>query len=664
MNDERLYIDGVLADLGEQTRITLSLNSNLFRDISKMAGNFSYTIKLPNTTHNRQLIEASDTLNISSLYPYGAHTADYYRNGVGVVIGAKAVLLSVGNDIEISLTWGFTDGLRRLASDGLAINQLKDPLSITWKTSGYQNAPNPIPLWATIENDPEANNVKILYAMSNYYRPAEDRYEESQIVSHGWDCLYIRPCVRVPYILHVIEQTYGVTLDFSAVQSLLANLAIPLTTIKAQFASDADTATIDGFASNPEGVFLQFTSNNGAGVFVNTPTQTDRLAVSTAKIVLLTLNITGTASRPQADQYAAGAVVRMVRFNSADVEQERTDIQIVMTDTTPSQATLSVTGDFSVNMAAGDYLKFFIASDTLDTIEQELVASVFSQGTGTIEGRNDTNIETYTDDVPEVQVGAAYPAFPNLPNVKVVDFIKTLCVMTGTFPKNQQGDTIEFLPFSVLWDNIPSAYDWTRRIEPAQEIDKPRELAYKMGEYAQNNWYRFTGEDDYEGNYDGNLPVPNTTLELTKDFFKIPFAPSPVSRFQRQVRIPIYSVSNYSSLIDGSETTPAYSAHDVKPRIVRLQALISRSPQTNPITQATFDGLSMAEAIATRYQDVQNALAYCMVIKERIRLSDIELQMFDETIPVYLAQYGAYFAVAEIKADDEGNADVTLFKIQ
>ena len=39
MTDERLYIDGVLVDTDEDTKITMDIKSNLFRDVSKIASN-------------------------------------------------------------------------------------------------------------------------------------------------------------------------------------------------------------------------------------------------------------------------------------------------------------------------------------------------------------------------------------------------------------------------------------------------------------------------------------------------------------------------------------------------------------------------------------------------------------------------------------------------
>ena len=44
-------------------------------------------------------------------------------------------------------------------------------------------------------------------------------------------------------------------------------------------------------------------------------------------------------------------------------------------------------------------------------------------------------------------------------------------------------------------------------------------------------------------------------------------------------------------------------------------------------------------------------------------MTDIEVMQFDERKPVYLAQYGAFFAVLEIKQSNDMAADVTMLRI-
>ena len=60
MTDERLYIDRVLVDTDEDTKITMDIKSNLFRDVSKIASNTTYTVKFPKTVRNQMLLRHSD----------------------------------------------------------------------------------------------------------------------------------------------------------------------------------------------------------------------------------------------------------------------------------------------------------------------------------------------------------------------------------------------------------------------------------------------------------------------------------------------------------------------------------------------------------------------------------------------------------------------------
>ena len=72
----------------------------------------------------------------------------------------------------------------------------------------------------------------------------------------------------------------------------------------------------------------------------------------------------------------------------------------------------------------------------------------------------------------------------------------------------------------------------------------------------------------------------------------------------------------------------------------------------------------MQEIINTKYREVVNTLRYAKVARVKIRIRNMELLNFDETRPIYLAQYASYFAVLEIKAESDGTAEVTLLKLE
>lgn len=69
MTDQQLYIDGVLMDLPESTDVVLDIKSNLFRDVTKMTSNYTYTIQLPRTVHNLSVLQQADRPKSGSRYP-------------------------------------------------------------------------------------------------------------------------------------------------------------------------------------------------------------------------------------------------------------------------------------------------------------------------------------------------------------------------------------------------------------------------------------------------------------------------------------------------------------------------------------------------------------------------------------------------------------------
>lgn len=137
-----LFVDGELVDLGEDTKITLNLKSNLLSDLSKIVSNNSYTIKLPKTVRNQRIIEHADIPSCNTVYPRRYHHARYFRNGVEIISNAKAVLLSVSDTIDIAITWGNITLLAGIVENDKSLNELIDTgYYITWRReiSDYQN---------------------------------------------------------------------------------------------------------------------------------------------------------------------------------------------------------------------------------------------------------------------------------------------------------------------------------------------------------------------------------------------------------------------------------------------------------------------------------------------------------------------------------------------
>ena len=117
MKNERLYIDGELVDIDSGTQITMSIKSNLFRDVSKIVSNSTYTVKLPKTVRNQKILLHVDLVQNTSIYAYRLHKARYFRNGVELIKDGRVSVLQVTDEsIEVSIVWGLFSKLLSLIS--------------------------------------------------------------------------------------------------------------------------------------------------------------------------------------------------------------------------------------------------------------------------------------------------------------------------------------------------------------------------------------------------------------------------------------------------------------------------------------------------------------------------------------------------------------------
>lgn len=53
-----------------------------------------------------------------------------------------------------------------------------------------------------------------------------------------------------------------------------------------------------------------------------------------------------------------------------------------------------------------------------------------------------------------------------------------------------------------------------------------------------------------------------------------------------------------------------------------------------------------------------------VIITERISISDIDLKELDVKVPVYLGQYGRYYALISVKSEDTGVCECKLLQLE
>ena len=76
-----------------------------------------------------------------------------------------------------------------------------------------------------------------------------------------------------------------------------------------------------------------------------------------------------------------------------------------------------------------------------------------------------------------------------------------------------------------------------------------------------------------------------------------------------------------------------------------------------------FVGLEWNTLLSEYYSQYKSLVNRPRVIVEYVRLSSVELQTLDLTVPVYLSQYGSYWAVINVKTKENDVCEVKLLKM-
>lgn len=693
---QRLYVDNQLLDIADNTKITLSIKSNLLRDVSKIVSNSTYTVKLPKTVHNQAIVLHCDVAAAKTDFPYMLHKGRYFRNGIEIIKDGRVVVLSSGTDIELSLVWGLYPAFSSLVNKGTTLNQLTGNDRILYNDKNepakYTDAETANYFYASLDVWKHDNTVDYSWQSGNQRVTPEGGGRSFGTGSvgtgvkfggnHGSSATslqYLPPSVKVSWILKLIKEQCGVDFVWTGdALDYINTLIIPEIsrksnelTFEGQFTATLPETSITSndaaIKVNVEAASNVFSDAAGANV--------DKLTVAANSNVIFDIAAEWSWDNTTATPQGHGSyTVNGVTTRSDNYSHQNTYLRLTVTRKTDATTEDYIIGSkgLAIDSVPAGYKGVIrnkitgygkIELNTGDTVEFHLTNSRgVLKGTKFYGGTIKATISS-DENVPS---GGYWPICYNLPKIKIIDFVKFLAAITGTFPRQiAREDRVEFVPYSVLWDNLGKAIDMTDRLIAQTSANKPKNIEYTVDEWAQNNYFRWKEDDTVTGNYDGDLTVENETLDVERDVVTFPFAATDGSNVPMWKAAESTSSASGGTFGDGSSSSssdatttetskPSYSA--CKDRILRL------SQTTGGLACGIFD-INMQEIIGDKYADLQRTLQHAHVVKEKIKINDIELMNFDETIPVYFAQYGAYFAVTEIKAEDDGTAEFTMLQI-
>lgn len=577
---EELYIKGEAVDLGD-AQIALNFKSNILGDISKITASNSYTIELPRTLKNERLLEFPDVAGHESYLARDYFDAQYFRNGIKI-LDAKAVITSSSSDgFSLALTWGIDEKLENIINDDRSIQEFAHEALFWGQSSQYDYGTqdgNPIHGYIPMNTGVDVDSLR--------------------------EKVFVHPSASVKRILEEIEGRYEIGLNFPAnVQEDLDLLYIPLVTQNADptynFYSAKLASTLMDFSIKME----ELQKIDGAYLFQGTTYQPYSVILSnTSHDWKVVLNSKLTSS--------TGFVV--IAFYTEQY-QKINEIRVYAGENNKA--------------SFNDEIPFDISA------YNSVRVSVYVGGNSNIDYTSTNTISLVDMDLSSIHYNQYYPIGKNLPNIKVVDFIKEICWLFGLFAV-RSNEGIDFVSVGIFQTNKAKAVDWSKKLVPAGRTAK--ETTYQFGDFAQKNYLRYK-ENENAKSADGYLPVADKTLESETDLIELSFQAGGDNGDMNAVP--------YFKMSDDGTNVELVSCED---RIMKLTV-----EQIGQYPKLSFRGLSFQEIIPKYYKEYENIINNVFVIKDDFRLTDIDLKNLDMTVPVYIQQYGSFFAIVSIKTQGE-----------
>jgi hypothetical protein len=226
----------------------------------------------------------------------------------------------------------------------------------------------------------------------------------------------------------------------------------------------------------------------------------------------------------------------------------------------------------------------------------------------------------------------AYGVVGNLPDIKITEFIKAVCAMSGTFPVVTPQGAIHLYTLADSDTQDAEAYDWSDRLiassdDIVDEIEVDSDLAQRLE-------FKYKEDEAVETTANGALLIDDTTLDPSKDYYTSPFSATDANGGG----VKMYIVEGTSDDLTRITPSPRVWIHG----------------DTGTEYGATFVGLRWSELLATYWREwEQQVFEQYVKIKVRARLSAVELRDVDYRKRVYLSQFGRYYLISTIQTQGD-----------
>lgn len=596
-----LIINGQAADI-DGVDITLEYVSSLFGDIGGIKFSRSYTIKLPRTRRNAQILGFPGSPAHDPEIARRYFAASYIRNGVDLLGEARAYLLGVTPEAyEIALIWNAMPALMDWKNAKLKLTDIKGLPDVEWP--------------GTLADK----------SQDTYFTPVFYASYTSGLLSGPELKTAPHPCVTLAELLTRILTDAGVpfTIEQSFDTELMNTVLLVAPSHKPSLLQEVESGSqTDTLRWKSSKWWFSGWTNGWDAPYDSADESSSLMKKGSAEAFRILLNLKITNASP--DLYLTvshGA-------NEIRLYPQTADGGYYI-DEVIEASSLGIEEDFEYFMISVDGL-VDNGSYTFAKMDDSLPLFAVMRVHDTLDSDHHNT----------------FPVSDNLPDIGQHDFLKAVLAMFGGIAFVSEG-TLHFEKYSHFL-GVSGSADWTDKVDMSKG-DGLENVAYAKEGLAQTNSIRFT--DDVVLSFDPtiDIKVEDATITGSRDLIKLPFAASEGG-----------SAVHYKVTGESTDEGYVYTVEDIdiKPRVFRI------AHDSDGIRYLNFPaGMYGDGAKAAYYSDYQEMIRKPVIVTAAIRLNELDLAALDFSRPVYLGQYGRYYYILKVQTSDTDLCKVELIQI-
>lgn len=622
----QIVINSQTADVSSDLSVSLQYKSNLFSEVDKLSLNYSLTVSLPITIRNRAIFGMAG-VNSQSDAPRKRMKAQLFMDGVMVLDGVCYLTEVTETAYNVCFLWGL-DQIEGLKEAG----NIEDMDLGAFTMAGQPDASGNLPIKYSAYDSAMVSDA-----------PFFAQTEGGQGVANE-DGSFPVECVPAPFIralwlFDLIMQSNGVAykMDASAMYDL-RHLVIPICGREVDEDDFSLSSTGVGTFNNPSNR-ATFTSSKGVEFLASdaakqiavlsgaVPTGSAMSKPNSYEIGFsgsgsADVTITGKATIPaHRYQFTLRVCVDAYVYDESKGWGEKVTFSEHAKDRIiRSNKDVEMVIDWSVTIPlefeyANNYILFRVYAKSVD---------------GSFPGATLSSMSFAFTGVSVENAGykSTIDIAKNIPNMKQIDFIKTVCNVLGVFamPPANGSDVIRFVRADVF--RADEAQDWSGYL-----VSGGDSMQFTFGDLAQKNIITFKERSDDGEPTTAYFEVSNENIEKESTYLELPLTELAGGRFKlftKEVK---------------DDGTIEYNRENLDDVFMFLA-------DQGGTAFATWQGMATRD-ILKRFDDFADLVKAPVVVKRRFLLSPVILKNVDFCKPVYLRQTGCFYGIISISAGGE-----------